>query len=405
MLSCFISMNMTNLENNVEELLTRGVENIYPDKEALRKVLLSGKKIKLYCGYDPNSPTLHIGHGITVRKLAKFQQLGHQVIFLFGDFTGQIGDPDKLSVREQITHDQALKNLKGWKEQIKNLIDVDKVEFRFNSHWLSKLDFSDLIDIAKHFTVQQLLERDMYQERIKQTRPIYLHEFFYPLMQAYDSVEMDVDLELGGNDQTFNMLAGRTLMKAMKNKEKMVLTMKLLADPTGKKMGKSEGNMITLSDTPENLYGKVMSWGDGMILPAFEILTDVPMAEVKQIEKELKEGKNPKIAKMLLAYKVVEVYFDVKKAIVAEENFKQVFEEKLNPEQIPEFKTKARNIIEVLVDTKLAASKSEAKRVLAEGGIKVDGKKVNAEDFVIKEIDADGVVIQKGKRHFAKIIK
>ncbi|MFA6322045.1 MAG: tyrosine--tRNA ligase [Candidatus Buchananbacteria bacterium] len=396
---------MKDQESKIDEILSRGVENIYPDKETLKKVLMSGKKIKLYCGFDPNAPTLHIGHGIAIRRLAKFQELGHKVIFLFGDFTGQIGDPDKLSVRQQITHEQVLENLKGWKKQIKNLIDIDKIEFKFNSKWLAKLSFTDLIDIAKHFTVQKMMARDMFQERLKIDRPIYLHEFFYPLMQAYDSVEMDVDLELGGNDQTFNMLCGRDLMKAMKNKEKFVLTLKLLADPTGKKMGKSEGNMIELADKPEEIYGKIMSWTDAMIIPALEILTDVPIAEIKEIEKEMKEGKNPKICKMLLAYKVVEIYCGQKAAISAEEHFKQVFEERLNPEDIIEFKIKSRNIIDVLLETKLASSKSEARRLIKEGGVKVDTIKVTDENFIIKEIDADGVVIQKGKRHFVKLVK
>ena len=395
---------MNDKEKQIEAVLTRGVENIYPSKEALKKLLMSGKKITLYCGYDPNSPTLHIGHGITIRKLAQFQQLGHQVIFLFGDFTGQIGDPDKLSVRQQISHQEVLANLTGWKKQIRNLINTDKIGFKFNSKWLSKLQFSDLIEIAKNFTVQQLMDRDMFQERLKIDRPIYLHEFFYPLMQAYDSVAMDVDLEIGGNDQTFNMLAGRTLMKAMKGKEKFVLTMKLLADPTGKKMGKSEGNMITLADTPNDIYGKVMSWTDEMILPAFEILTSVPMPEIAQIKKDLQNGKNPKILKMLLAYKVVEVYHGQPAAITAEENFKQVFEEGLNPDQMPVFKTDKRNIIEVLIVTKLASSKMEARRLIAQGGVKVDTKTIDSEDFKIGKIDADGVVIQKGKRHFAKIV-
>ena len=395
---------MSDQEQKIKEILERGVENIYPSKEALEKLLRGGKKIKIYCGYDPNSPTLHIGHGITIRKLAKFQELGHKVIFLFGDFTGQIGDPDKLSVRQQITHKQVLANLKDWKKQIKNLINIDKIEFKFNSKWLAKLTFSDLIEIAKNFTVGQMLDRDMFQERLKIDRPIYLHEFFYPLMQAYDSVVMAVDLEIGGNDQTYNMLAGRTLVKAMKGKEKLVLTMKLLEDPSGKKMGKSEGNMITLADKPSEIYGKVMSWTDAMIVPALEILTDMPMPEIIQIKNEMAAGKNPKIAKMLLAYKVVEIYCGKPAAISAEENFKQVFEEKLNPDDIPTFKTKARNIVEVLVETKLAASKSEARRLIAQGGIKVDTKEIKDENFEIGPIDADGVVIQKGKRYFAKVV-
>ncbi len=396
---------MKDLEKKVDEILNRGTENVYPDKESLRKVLLSGKKIKLYCGFDPNAPTLHLGHGIAIRRLAKFQELGHHVIFLFGDFTGQIGDPDKLSVRQQITHEQVLENLKGWKKQIKNLIDIDKIEFKFNSKWLGKLNFADIINIAQNFTVQQMIARDMFQERLKEERPIYLHEFFYPLMQAYDSVEMDVDLELGGNDQTFNMLAGRTLMKAMKGKDKFVLTTKLLSDPSGKKMGKSEGNMITLSDEPKDIYGKVMSWSDEMILPALEILTDTPQEEIAQIEKEIKAGQNPKKFKMLLAYRVVEIYCGKDKAISAEESFKQIFEEGLNPENIPSFKIKERNIVEILVATKLAESKSQARRLIKEGGVKVDQKVVKDENFEISEIDKDGVVIQKGKRFFAKIIK
>lgn len=396
---------MQDLEKKVDELLSRGVENIYPSKEKLKQLLMSGKKIKLYCGYDPNAPTLHIGHGITIRKLAKFQELGHHVIFLFGDFTGQIGDPDKLSVRQQITHKQVLENLKGWKKQIQNLIDIKKVDFKFNSKWLAKLTFTDLIDIAKHFTVQQLISRDMYQERLKIERPIYLHEFFYPLMQAYDSLEMDVDLELGGNDQTFNMLCGRDLVRAVKNKEKAVLTLKLLEDPTGKKMGKSEGNMIELADAPQEIYGKVMSWTDAMIIPALEILTDMPMAEIAEIKKEMDNGENPKKFKMLLAYKVVEVYCGNQAAIAAEESFKQIFEEGLNPDNIPEFKVSSNNIIDILVETKLAVSKSEARRLIQDGGVKVDQKKVSDENFVITDIDADGVVIQKGKRFFAKIIK
>jgi len=396
---------MKDLEKQVDELLSRGVENIYPDKESLKKVLLSGKKIKLYCGFDPNAPTLHIGHGVAIRRLAKFQELGHHVIFLFGDFTGQIGDPDKLSVRQQITHQQVLENLKGWKKQIINLINIEKIEFKFNSKWLGKLTFTDIINIAQNFTVQQMMSRDMFQERLKIDRPIYLHEFFYPLMQAYDSVQMDVDLELGGNDQTFNMLAGRTLMKAMKGKEKFVFTTKLLEDPTGKKMGKSEGNMITLGDEPKDMYGKVMSWSDEMIAPALEILTDMPMAEIAEIIKEIKEGANPKKFKMLLAYKVVEIYRGLNEAISAEENFKQVFEQGLNPDNIAEFKIKEKNIVDILVATKLATSKNEARRLIKEGGVRVDQKVIEDENFEISLIDADGVVIQKGKRFFAKIIK
>jgi len=398
---------MKDLKQKIDEVLTRGVENVYPTKTDLEKVMLSGKKLKIYNGIDPTGK-LHIGHGVVLNKMRQLQDLGHEIIILFGDFTAQIGDPTgKDSARKPLTHQQVTNNAKHYKEQIGKILDLNKSDVRFvrNEEWTNKLKPVDMLELASHFTVARLLERDMFQERIKAGRDIHLHEFLYPIFQAYDAVTLDVDMQVGGSDQTFNMLAGRTLMRKMKDKEKFVLTTKLLADPTGKKMGKSEGNMINLDDQPQEMYGKIMSWPDGMIMPAFEIVTNVPWLEVKVIEKDFAAGKNPKILKMLLAYKVVEMYHGSQSAIAAEEHFRQVFEQGLNPDQIPEFRVKSRNIIEVLLATKLAASKSEARRLLNEGGIRVDQKVVKDMALEIPAPDADGVVIQKGKRHFAKIIK
>ena len=372
----------------------------------MEKVLKSGKKLRIYNGIDPTGK-LHIGHGVVLNKLRQFQELGHEVIILIGDFTGMIGDPTgKLSSRRQLTQEEVKKNAANYKELVGKVLDTRKSNLRFlhNEDWTNKLKPIDLLKLASNFTVARLLERDMFQERIKADKNIFVHEFLYPIFQAYDAVTMDVDMQIGGSDQTFNMLAGRTLMKKLKNKEKFVLAMKLLEDPTGKKMGKTEGNLVALDDKPEEMYGKIMSWTDGMIVPAFEISTQVPWTEVDQIRKDLKAGKNPKILKMLLAYKITEMYHGTQAAIAAEENFKQVFEEKLNPDDIPTFKTAKRNIVEVLVAAKLASSNSEARRLIKQGGIKVDVKKVTDENFKIGKIDQDGVVIQKGKRHFAKLV-
>ncbi|MBN1779050.1 MAG: tyrosine--tRNA ligase [Candidatus Buchananbacteria bacterium] len=389
--------------NHIKELLNRGVSAVYPTPEALEKFLTSGKTLKLYHGIDPTGSTLHLGHLVQLLKLKQFQDLGHQVIILIGDFTAQIGDPtDKSATRKPLTKKQVLQNCKNYKKQIGKILNLKKTKFVFNSKWLEKMNFADVLKLTSEFTVQRLLERDMFENRIKEGKPIHLHEFLYPVMQGYDSVALDVDLEIGGNDQTFNMLAGRTLMRSLKNKEKMVLTTKLLVDPSGKKMGKTEGNMITLADQANDVYGKVMSWSDELILPGFEILTKVPMSEVEVLADEIKRGENPKTAKMLLAYKVVELLFDVKAAISAEENFKQVFQEGLNPDEIPVFQTEARNIVEVLVASGMASSKTEARRLIQQGGVKVDEKIVKDENFEI-EMHANGVVIQKGKRHFIKI--
>src|SRR3989339_591169 len=261
----------------INELLTRGVENIYPKKDFLEAKLKSGKPITLYTGYDPTAPTLHIGHGITMMKLRQFQDLGHKVIMLIGDFTGMIGDPtDKGAARQKLTREQVLANCKNYQEQASSILNFEganPVAVKYNSEWLGKMNFAGILELTSHFTVQRMMERDMFEKRQEENKPIYLHEFLYPVMQAYDSVAMEVDGEVGGNDQTFNMLAGRDLMKDLQGKEKFVLTMKLLVDSTGKKMGKSEGNMIALADKPEDMFGKVMSWTDEMILKGFELCT------------------------------------------------------------------------------------------------------------------------------------
>lgn len=397
-------------EKEIDQVLSRGVENIYPEKDYLKKVLSSGKQITLYCGYDPTAPTLHIGHGITIRKLAQFQRLGHKVIFLFGDFTAQVGDPtDKMSARQVLTPKEIATNLKGWKEQIKNLIDVKNVDFKYNSKWLSKLNFADLLKLTSYFTAQQTLARDMFQKRIAEGRELYLNEFMYPIMQAYDSVAMDVDLEIGGNDQTFNMLAGRTLMKKMKNKEKSVLTMKLLADPTGKKMGKSEGNMITLVDAPSDMYGKVMSWPDTMIAVAFEILTDVPMSEIAEIEKQMTEGVNPRDFKMKLAKEVVKIYLGEDAAREAENNFIRVFQEGQKPTEIAEVKIDKNKlndgkigVLDLFVAAGVAQSNGEMRRLIKENAIRINDELIVNEKHEV-EIPTEGLLLQRGKKIFVKV--
>lgn len=386
-------------DQKITEALERGVENIYPTREDLEKALQSGKKLRIYNGIDPTGK-LHIGHGVILNKLRQFQELGCEIILLTGDFTAMIGDPtDKSATRKPLTRKEVLANAKGYEKQIGKILDPKKTKFKFNSKWLDKMDFREVVELASEFTVQRLSERDMFENRIKEGKPIHLHEFLYPIMQGYDSVAMDVDMEIGGSDQTFNMLAGRTLMKSLKNKEKFVLTMKLLEDPTGAKMSTTGNSKVNLSDEPSDMYGKIMSWTDGMIVPAFEIASNVPWEMVRQIESDLKKGENPKKFKMILAYKIVEMYHGKKAADLAEDNFKKVFEDKSNPDDIPEFEVKDKNIIEFLAASGMSSSKSEARRVIQQGGIKVNGKVVQDDKYQV----SSGEIIQKGKRHFGKI--
>lgn len=387
----------------IEELLTRGVENIYPKKDFLKARLESGDQLTLYTGYDPTAPTLHIGHGITMLKLRQFQELGHKVIFLVGDFTGMIGDPtDKTSARQKLAREQVVENSKNYQKQAAGILDFggeNPVELKYNSKWNAKLNFAEVLELASNFTVQQLLERDMFQKRIQDQKPIYLHEFLYPLMQGYDSVAMDVDGEVGGNDQTFNMLTGRDLMKALKKKEKFVLTTKLLTDDSGKKMGKSEGNMIALSDTPEDMFGKVMRWSDGMILAGFELCTTVPMDEIKKMEKELKGGTNPRDLKFKLAFEVTGTFLGGAAAEKGKEHFVSVIQEKEQPTDIPNLKPSSYDIVTILVESKLSTSKAEARRAIEQGGVRVNDVKIDSIDAKVEQ----GSVVQKGKRFFVKI--
>ncbi len=384
-------------EKLINKILTRGVEKIYPSKEELEKVLKSDKKIKLYCGYDATAPTLHIGHAITLRKLAQFQDLGHEVIFLLGDFTSMIGDPtDKTAVRKKMTREEVKKNMTNYQEQASKVINFEgenPVKVLYNSEWNDKLSFIDLIEMASNFTHGQMIQRDMFQERIKQDESIYLHEFLYPLTQAYDSVAMDVDLEVGGNDQMFNMLAGRTLIKKMKNKEKFVLTTKLLVDSCGKKMGKTEGNVVNLDEEPNQMFGQIMSWPDDLILPGFELLTDL----------EVKEVKNPREDKAKLAKEITKTFHNEDLARKAEKEFNQVFKDKEKPTDTPIFKAKPEKtkLTDILTESKLAPSKSEARRLIEQGGVKIDNKVIKDPNEEITP--KDKTIIQVGKRKFVKV--
>ena len=395
--------------DKVEELLTRGVEKIYPSKEELEKVLRSGKKLKIYQGFDPTGIQLHIGHMVGLRKLKQWQDLGHHVIFLIGDGTGQAGDPSgKKHAREKfLTREELRKNAVDYIKQAGKIVRFEgenPVEILFNGDWLNELKLVDILNIAGRFSLQQLLERDLFQQRIKQDEDVNLREFLYPLLQAYDSVVMEVDLELGGSDQTFNMLAGRTLIKKMKNKDKFVMTTPLLTDSRGVKIGKTEGNVIALTDKPEDLFGKIMAFPDDVIIKGFEYLTNVTAEEIKRIEKELPKGENPVDFKKKLAFEIVKELSNTQDAEKAQKSFEQTVQGKELPDDVPVFQYDAngdQDIVSLLMQTKLAASKSDAKRLIKQGGVSID-------EIIIKNLDEPvtpkgGMILRVGKRKFVKI--
>jgi len=341
---------------------------ILPNRGFLEKELNSGRTLTVYAGFDPTAPTLHIGHTIQLRKLRHFQDLGHKIIFLIGDFTARIGDPtDKTSARKQLTEKEIKTNLKKYKTQAGKFIRFsgkNAAQIKFNNDWLGKMKFADVLALASNMTVDQMLKRDMFARRIEEEKPIYIHEFMYPLMQGYDSVAMNVDGEVGGNDQLFNMLAGRTLLKQLKNKEKFVITTKLLEDNNGKKMGKTEGNMVSMIDTPEDMYGKIMSWTDGLIVPGFELCTDYTPDQIKNVAAELATGINPRDIKMRLAYEIVASCTDPKSAQRAEEAFVATFQKKESHESIVEISGKNRTLEMVIIEENLVPSKSELRRLI-----------------------------------------
>ena len=394
-------MNKTN-----EELLTRGVSSVYPNKEFVQKKLDKGEKLTVYLGIDPTGPTLHIGHSVAIKKLSDFQKAGHKVFLLMGDFTAMIGDPtDKGAARKQLTHKEVMNNLKLYKKQASSILffkGKNPAQIKFNSKWLSKMNFEEVVNLASNMTVSQMLERDMFQKRIKEDKPIFMHEFLYPLMQGYDSVAMDVDGEIGGNDQTFNMLCGRDLMKSLKNKEKFVLTMKLLEDNSGKKMGKTEGNMAALSDTPDMMFGKIMSWTDGLILPGFELCTNVSTSEIKEIEKSLQPSStNPKDFKLRLAKEITLIYHGEDKAEKAKNNWENIFKNKETPEDAKEIKANKKDLlIDLFLKNEIVSSKSEFRR-LVEGGA-VTNMEINEKISSANELVKNGVY-KIGKKRFCKI--
>lgn len=384
----------------IEEVLTRGVQQVLPDKEALAS-LMAKRKIKLYQGFDPSMPSLHLGNFVGLMKLRQFQKLGHKVIFLVGDFTGMIGDPtDKLATRKKLTRKEVLKNAESWKEQAGKVLDFggeNPALLMFNSDWSDKITFEGLIEITSNLTVQQLIERDMFQARLKDSKPIHLHEFLYPVAQGYDSVAMDIDLEIGGSDQIFNMLVGRTLMKAIKGKEKYVLATKLLVDKERQKVGKTTGNALFLDSTPENFYAGIMSFPDEVIPLSFELLTELNLSGIEE-----KAKKNPMGEKKRLAFEVVKFLWGTESAKKSQKEFEKTFQKRQTPEliQIIKITEKSLPLLDLVLATKLVTSRSEAKRLISQNAIDVDGKTISD---TTREVILPAV-IKIGKTKFVKII-
>jgi len=383
----------------IKEALTKNVAEVFPSKERLA-YLMGKKKIRVYLGVDPTGGKLHLGHTIVFRKLQEFVSLGHKVFLIFGTGTVLAGDPSlRDSGRPKISEKEIKENIKTWREQVKKIIDLSKVEIKYNGDWLLKLKLKDIINISSNLSAVRLFQREMFQRRIKKGDTVLFSETMYPLMQGYDSVVLDADLEIGGSDQVFNMLIGRELQRKMKNREKYVLTINMALGTNGEKMSKSSGNCIWILDSPEQKFGKIMSIPDNLVISYFELFTNYSSLDVQRFKKEI----SPVMLKRKLAFSIVEIYHSKKEAEESEKNFNRIFKERKQPSKIPEIfiKEKNMNILDLLLKVKLVSSKTEAKRILIQKGVKMNGKIKNdwTENIQIKK----GQVLQVGKRRFIKI--
>lgn len=389
----------------IDRILNKGVEQILPSKEALKEKLLSGKRLNIYQGFDPTADTLHIGHSVGMRKLEDFRKLGHHVIFLIGDFTARIGDPsDKMATRKALTKEEVEKNMERYVEQASHIIDMNNsenpVEIMYNSKWLDSLTFGEVINLASEFTVQQMIKRSMFQKRLEEDKPIHLNEFLYPLMQGYDSVMMDIDIEVGGNDQLFNMLSGRDMVFNHLNKEKIVVAGKLLESNDGVKMGKSMNNMIRMDDKAEEIFGKVMAFTDDLIVIGFEILTSASMQEVETYKKRLEEGENPITLKKELAYRVTAEITSQEEAKRAETYFENIYQNKSDDENIPEviITQESLPLVDLIVEVGMAESKSQARRLIEQGAVKIDNEKQTDWNLVLSLSEKNTFTLKAGRQ-------
>ncbi|MBI3984628.1 MAG: tyrosine--tRNA ligase [Candidatus Levybacteria bacterium] len=385
----------------VEEILTRGVANIIPNKNMLAGKLMSGKKLNIYLGIDPTSTKIHLGHAVVLRKLNQFALLGQNVTFLIGDFTALIGDTsDKDSERPALTIEEIEENFKTYKKQAEKILDFNKVKVRYNSEWLKKLNFVDILKLTQHFSVGDFVGRELIKKRLTDGKRVGLHEFLYPVMQGYDSYFMDTDLQIGGTDQTFNMQAGRALIRDLKEKESFVLTTVILEGTDTRKMSKSWGNAIWLDDKPFDIYRKVMAINDDLILNYLMLATNFSLEEVGRFEKRLKSKENPRDIKKELAFEIVKELVDEKSAKKAKEEFEKTVQNKEVPQNLHTI-TVRRDMTasEVLVNANFSQSKSEAKRLIEQGGVTVNDKKITDQNQVLEE-----GILKVGKKRFVKLV-
>ena len=389
-------------------LISRGVEEILPEdalKVKLKKSISSKTPLNVKLGCDPSRADLHVGHGVVLRKLRHFQDLGHRAILVIGDFTAMIGDPSgRNKTRPQLSLEEAKANAQSYIDQAEKILDIDTLKIVFNSTWLNSMNFSDVIRLASHYTVARMLERDDFTKRYQSEIPISIHEFMYPLAQGMDSVELKADVELGGTDQKFNLLVGRDLQREYEQDPQAIITCPLLEGTDGiEKMSKSYGNDIGLNDSPEDMYGKTMSIKDDMIIKYFTLAADADENLLNQVKKDLSDSSfNPRDSKRLLGRSLVELYYNKDLALQAEQHFDQVIVNKDNPDAMSEFSLKKdMKIIEVLHSSDLVSSKSEARRLLNQGAIRIEGEKVSDMDMIL--YNGTEYIIKVGKRRFLKV--
>ncbi len=397
------------------EVIKRGVAEIISEQELcekLKRSLKTGKPLTVKLGLDPTAPDIHLGHTVVLQKLKHFQDLGHQVVLILGDFTARIGDPTgKSETRRQLSEDEVLANARTYEKQVFKILDPSRTRVVFNSQWLAPLNFAQVIQLAAKYTVARMLERDDFSKRFREGLSIGIHEFFYPLMQGYDSVALKADVELGGTDQKFNLLMGRTLQKEYGQEPQVAVMMPILEGTDGAlKMSKSLGNYIGIDEPPQEMYGKTMSIPDELIVRYFELVTSLPLEEVRSIKESLASGQlHPRDAKMRLAREIVSQYHNPDEALAAEEEFKRVFQKRELPSDIPGFKLSEELLKDgkmwlprLLAAAGLAGSTSQARRLIIQGGVKIDGEKITDPEASIEP--KAGMVIQVGKRKFVRVV-